>query len=260
MKKYLFLFDVDGTLTVPCGKITMPMLTKLEYLSSCDNIDIGFVGGSNFEKQKNQLGENNLKLFKWKFSENGLLAYKNDIEIHRQSFKDYIGEEHCMKLINIILKNLSLVELPKKRGTFIEFRNGMLNVSPIGRSCSIDERYEFEKYDKQHKVRENLIKKIKQDWEYYCYCNSLEDKIDKKVRFSIGGQISFDLFPESWDKRYCLQFVENEYDEIYFFGDKTTEGGNDYEIFNDTRVKGYHVDTYIETMHEIENILNKIEL
>lgn len=34
------------------------------------------------------------------------------------------------------------------RGTFIEFRNGMLNVSPIGRNCSQEERDEFEKYDK----------------------------------------------------------------------------------------------------------------
>jgi hypothetical protein len=34
------------------------------------------------------------------------------------------------------------------RGTFIEFRSGMLNVSPIGRNCSQEERDEFEKYDK----------------------------------------------------------------------------------------------------------------
>lgn len=34
------------------------------------------------------------------------------------------------------------------RGTFMEFRSGMLNVSPIGRNCSQEEREEFEKYDK----------------------------------------------------------------------------------------------------------------
>ena len=34
------------------------------------------------------------------------------------------------------------------RGTYIEFRSGMLNVSPIGRNCSQEERDEFEKYDK----------------------------------------------------------------------------------------------------------------
>ncbi len=34
------------------------------------------------------------------------------------------------------------------RGTFVEFRNGMINISPIGRNCSQDEREAFEKYDK----------------------------------------------------------------------------------------------------------------
>ena len=33
-------------------------------------------------------------------------------------------------------------------GTFIEFRTGMLNVSPIGRNCSQKEREEFFEYDK----------------------------------------------------------------------------------------------------------------
>ena len=37
------------------------------------------------------------------------------------------------------------------RGTFIEFRSGMINVSPIGRNCSQEERDEFEKYDKVRK-------------------------------------------------------------------------------------------------------------
>lgn len=33
------------------------------------------------------------------------------------------------------------------RGTFIEFRNGMLNISPIGRSCTQEERQEFNELD-----------------------------------------------------------------------------------------------------------------
>jgi Eukaryotic phosphomannomutase len=33
------------------------------------------------------------------------------------------------------------------RGTFIEFRTGMMNISPIGRNCSREERNTFEQYD-----------------------------------------------------------------------------------------------------------------
>ena len=35
---------------------------------------------------------------------------------------------------------------------------------------------------------------------------------------------------QGWDKTYCLQFVKPDFDEIHFFGDKTFQGGNDYEI------------------------------
>jgi len=34
-----------------------------------------------------------------------------------------------------------------RRGTFIEFRTGLINVSPIGRNCSQSERDAYEKYD-----------------------------------------------------------------------------------------------------------------
>lgn len=50
----------------------------------------------------------------------------------------------------VLLKRLYLLifSINICRGTFIEFRNGMINVSPIGRNCSQEERDEFEKYDK----------------------------------------------------------------------------------------------------------------
>ena len=47
---------------------------------------------------------------------------------------------------------------------------------------------------------------------------------DYSLKFSIGGQISFDVFPIGWDKTYCLKHVESEgYKQIHFFGDKTWE-------------------------------------
>lgn len=60
------------------------------------------------------------------------------------------------------------------------------------------------------------------------------------LKYSIGGQISFDVFPEGWDKTYCLNHIgEDEFEEIHFFGDKTFPGGNDYEIFVHPRVIGH---------------------
>ena len=36
----------------------------------------------------------------------------------------------------------------------------MINVSPIGRNASSDERNAYEKYDKHHKIRELFIQEI----------------------------------------------------------------------------------------------------
>ena len=70
-----------------------------------------------------------------------------------------------------------------------------------------------------------------------------EEFADYKLTYSIGGQISFDVFPIGWDKTFCLQYLpEGDYDEVHFFGDKTYEGGNDYEIFQHPRTIGHSID------------------
>jgi phosphomannomutase len=249
--KTLILFDVDGTLTVPRNKINNDMIESLKKLYENDKIEIGFVGGSDLNKQIEQIGLENMYLFKWKFTENGLKSYERiddnylkDKLIHSKNIVSQIGEEEYQKLINAILKTLSELNLPKKRGNFIELRNGMINVSPIGRNCTQEERDEFEKYDLKNNVRNLMIEKIK----------TLIGKISNNITFSIGGQISVDIFPRGWDKTYCLQFVQYKYDKIYFFGDKTMKGGNDYEIYNDSRVNGYKVETYNDTIKYINEI------
>ena len=242
MNKILLLFDVDGTLTLPRLKISQDMLNVLEDIYNNNVIDLGFVGGSDLNKQIEQLGDENMKLFEWKFTENGLVSYHNHELINKTSLIKFIGENNYQRLINVCLNVLSNTTVPVKRGNFIELRNGMINISPIGRSCSQEERDEFDSWDKIHKIREKIIHNIK---------NELPDL---NLQFSIGGQISIDIFPQGWDKTYCLQFIDDKYKTIYFFGDKTTLGGNDYEIFNDSRVIGFNVKTYKDTIE----ILNKL--
>jgi phosphomannomutase len=43
--------------------------------------------------------------------------------------------------------------------------------------------------------------------------------------------------------------VESEgFEEVHFFGDKTHEGGNDFEIFSDPRTIGHHVGSPEDTI------------
>ena len=87
------------------------------------------------------------------FAENGLVAYKDGKLLAMQSLKTWLGEDKLKKLINFVLHYVADLDIPIKRGTFIEFRSGMLNVSPIGRNCSQSERDEFEKFDLQTGIR-----------------------------------------------------------------------------------------------------------
>ena len=87
------------------------------------------------------------------FSENGLVAYKDGNLLAEASLKTFLGEDKLQQLINFLLHYIADLDIPIKRGTFIEFRKGMLNVSPIGRNCSQEERDEFEQYDKTANIR-----------------------------------------------------------------------------------------------------------
>tara|TARA_B100000524_G_C23654117_1_gene371185 strand:- start:4801 stop:5577 length:777 start_codon:yes stop_codon:yes gene_type:complete len=251
----LILFDVDGTLTVSGQKICCDMILKLEELSKLKNIHIGIVGGSDFKKQEEQLGKDILLLFKWIFSENGLVSMYEGREINKESIVNKLGNNHFTELINICLLELSKTKNPIKRGNFIQHRNGIVNVSPIGRSCTLSERKDFYDKDNTHKWREDLITRIKNKWVKYKWFNNYENLTD--LDFSIGGQISIDIFPVGWDKTFCLSFVKNKYDLIYFFGDKTFEGGNDYKICNHPIVKGYTVKSPNDTIKYINQLFIK---
>lgn len=235
--KKLLLFDVDGTLTPARQSASDEILDLLNELKK--KYVIGFVGGSDLVKITEQLsvrGNNIIEDFDFGFAENGLTAYKLGKQLQSESFIKFVGEERYKKLVNFILHYVADLDIPIKRGTFVEFRNGMANVSPLGRNATIQERLEFENYDKVHGVRAAFIKVLQEKFPDY------------GLTYSIGGKISFDIFPNGWDKTYALRHVENEgFEEIHFFGDKTFEGGNDYEIFSDSRTIGHTVTNPADT-------------
>ena len=215
---------------------------------------IGFVGGSDLAKQQEQLGTRTLpvtSLFDFCFAENGLTAIRMGQTLASSSFIEWIGEERYRELVDWCLVYIAGLDLPVKRGTFIEFRNGMVNISPIGRNASQAERDAFVQYDKEHGVRTKMVEEVRKKFP------------SLGLTYSIGGQISFDAFPTGWDKTYCLRHVEAEkersgveYTTIHFFGDKTYKGGNDYEIFSDKRTVGHSVDSPDDTMRELKKLFD----
>mmetsp|Transcript_21825 Transcript_21825/g.35975 ORF Transcript_21825/g.35975 Transcript_21825/m.35975 type:complete len:257 (-) Transcript_21825:1483-2253(-) len=235
--RIIALFDVDGTLTIPRGEVTPDMMQFMKSLS--EKITVGIVGGSDLPKQEEQLGEGIANVFPYNFSQNGLVAYKNGELQEVQTISKFLGEDNIKKIVNWTLKYLADVDIPVKRGTFIEFRSGMMNISPIGRNCSREERNDYEKIDLERGIRKNMVEAMKKEF------------ADLNLTYSIGGQISFDVFPTGWDKTYCLKFLpEGDFDEVHFFGDKTFEGGNDYEIFTSERTIGHTVTSPEDTKEQ----------
>ncbi|RLN02922.1 hypothetical protein BBJ28_00002042 [Nothophytophthora sp. Chile5] len=198
---------------------TAEMLTRLKKLR--EQITIGVVGGSDLVKQKEQLGED------------GTTA---EMHINAEGrADDQYSNEQVNRLVNYVLHYIADLDIPVKRGTFLEFRMGMINVSPIGRNCSQEERDEFERYDHVHNVRKTFVEKLRQEF------------ADYNLTFSIGGQ--------GWDKTFCLRFLDpKDYDEIHFFGDKTYEGGNDYEIYTSDRTIGHSVKNPEETIQILDQL------
>ncbi len=240
----LLLFDVDGTLAKSTLKITDNMENMLKTFSKKDDYEMSIVGGGTYEHIIYQIGKENEKLFTNIFSENGLVTYKDGFLFHKNDIRNELGEKLITKIINFTLRYIADLELPCKRGSFIRFRNGMMYITPIGGDCSMNERSNFAKYDSKYGIREKMINTLLLEFKDY--------NIDVKM----GGQIGIGLHPKGWDKSYVLQFINiDEYENIYFFGDRCTQNGNDFPLYSNKNIKGNHVESPEHTFTLLNNLI-----
>lgn len=140
----------------------LQLLSQLRH-----KVAIGFVGGSDLGKQQEQLGTASIPvttLFDFCFAENGLTAYRMGQPLASHSFIKWIGEDNYKRLVRFILHYVADLDIPIKRGTFIEFRNGMINVSPIGRNASVQERNDYQTFDLANNIRANFVEALKKEF------------------------------------------------------------------------------------------------
>lgn len=228
-KPFYFLFDVDDTITKPKSIIDKTMVDLIKKLSSYTKIS--FVGGGTYKHIYSQT-EEIINCVEFILSENGTVVYKNGNLLLQKNLSEEVGEDILNKLISFLLLYMSTIDIPFKRGTFIEYRSGLLNISPVGKNCTLEERDLFHIYDKEN----HILSKFKNKIDEYLKENQLDDKIIS----CFGGKISVDIFPKQWNKSYCLQYIDHEIYNIIFIGDRIFEGGNDYEVAIDKRVFGYY--------------------
>jgi len=248
MRKIL-LFDVDGTIAESGDEIDTDIADLLKKIKS-ESCDLGIVGGGNIDKILFQI--NNDTNFTHLFSECGSVYHTNingEIEeIYKKNIRKHPLYIQINTLIKSCLKFLSEVDYIVT-GSFIDLRNGLVYISLIGMDANYKERSYFMKIDKIKNYRQRLLNILISE----AHRMNIQDFIDIRE----GGSVGIAIYPTEWNKIQVLDFL-NEYDEILYFGDKYLKGGNDYEIINDCRVKGYEIDSLQDTLTILRNIFDEI--
>jgi len=235
----IFLFSIDAI--APNGKITSEM--EHFMLNLRKKMHVAVISGSSLIQQKDRLGAHVLNEWDYVFSENGLVTHKDGQHLATQTLVEKLGEEKLKPFINFSLRYIADLDIPMKRGTFLELRNGTINISPIGRNSTQKEREHFEEYDKKNNIRSQFVTALKSEFKSY------------ELVYSMPDGISFDVTPQGWDKSYCLQhLISDKYKTIHFFGEKPTNE-LDSEILSSKHVVGHLVTSPDDMMKQVSEVL-----
>ncbi len=233
----IFLFDVDGTLTLPRKRMSIEFAEVFDLL--VDREVVYLVSGSDIEKIREQVPASILRRCSGIFASS---ANEFWIEGKLQYENVYEPSTTIVKFLN---DSLSHSKYEVRAGKHIERRPGMLNFSVVGRNATDKQRAEYSEWDKEHNERaaiaENLMEK--------------HPELDVKV----GGEISIDIYPVGLDKSQAVHYLREEYGncQIVFFGDRTDEGGNDYSVTVEMTQKDivHAVETCDDTYEILKNYL-----
>ena len=239
MKK-IVLFDMDGTLTPARKAMPRDVAEKLFILHN-EGYEIGIISGSGmnyileqcqifFDIYGNRL--NNLKIYPC----NGTKYFKWNskkcvpVSMYCKSIRSELGPKKLKKVLNTLLKyqidlmnNYEFSERFNYTGTFVDYRESIINWCPIGRSANTIDRAIFEDTDDYFRIRRKFSKVLE------------KDPTMSGLSIKIGGATSFDIYPYGWDKTFPLNGNSEKSElkgyELFFIGDKCDIGGNDYEIY-----------------------------
>ena len=226
MKK--FLFDVDGTITPSRKEIVHEFWAP--FLIFCRQHDVYLVTGSDRQKTVEQVGLDICYTAKRVYNCSGSDAYEKNVNVYRDDW------ELPKKVEKFLEDELAYSCFSIRNGNHIERRHGGVNFSILGRGKDPSVgRAEYVKWDNEKLERQDIAERLR---------NTFPD-----LSVALGGQTGLDLGPLGSDKSQILRdFDEN--DELYFFGDRMEDGGNDYSLGEAVKKRGgysYHVKDWKDT-------------
>lgn len=250
----LLLFDVDGTIAHSGQQINYTIKELLLKLKHKKKYSLGIVGGGKLDKILYQLSDDNY--IDHYFAECGCVYYKNistetneNVTLDKVYIKN-LREHKLYPQINILIKKalyfISQVDY-LITGNFIDLRNGIIYISLIGMTATLDERKYYLEKDKENHYRENLLNILKEEASKLGILNELT--------ICYGGEVGIAIYPIEYDKTQVLEYLLDDYDEIHYFGDKYEEQGNDHNLIYHNSVIGHPVDSVNDTIIILENML-----
>ena len=205
-----FIFDVDGTLT-PSRQTITPEFKEFFSQFIKDN-KVWLVTGSDYAKTVEQLGKD--------ITDNVVTVYNcsgNDVYFKgkRVNSKPFDAPKELYDLMHGWLNTSAF---PLRTGNHIEERPGTINFSIVGRNATLGERKLYIKHDLECRERESIAFQINMEF--------------SNVTATVGGETGIDIYRKGGDKSQILEDFDAPYKDIYFFGDKCEQGGNDYPLAN----------------------------
>ena len=207
----IYVFDMDGTLTP--ARLPMTAEFAINFYEWQKTHKSFIATGSDYKKVEEQLPVSIIRSFTGIYSSMGnILTAQNSI-IYQNNFTP--SKRLIEKLEGFRRTTKYPCQLYPK---YIEERIGMVNFSVLGRDCPYSERERYSLWDKHEQERQQIANELRIEFPEY--------------DIAVGGSISMDITPKGYGKEQIAQHLRKTYpsEKIIFFGDKTFEGGNDYEL------------------------------
>ena len=231
-----FIFDVDGTLTPSRQKIDPAF--KEWFGKFVANNQVWLVTGSDYPKTQEQLGSEICESVVTVYNCSGNDIWFKGKRVNSKHFTPPRG------LYDLMYGWLQTSSFPLRTGNHIEERPGTVNFSIVGRDANQKERQLYVEHDIQTRERESISFQINLEF--------------PDIMASVGGETGIDIYHAGGDKSQILQDFDAPYNDIYFFGDRMAEGGNDFPLAKRLNEKKcFQVKDWHQTLEFLQELQQK---
>ena len=230
MKK--FIFDIDGTLTPSRKQIDLGF--EVFMIKFACSYPVYLVTGSDRKKTIEQIGLDLYNRSKRVYNCAGNDIYERDNLVYRNPWT--LPDEAK----RFLMDELDYSQFPLKTGNHIDKRPGCINFSILGRNALFEERAIYKEWDEIHNERIDIANRFNLEFpELFAF---------------VGGETGVDISSKGSDKGQIIRDFSFD-DELYFFGDRMDEIGNDYPLAVQVKKRGgytYQVKGWEDTRTRLE--------